>query len=368
MRVIAIILCLIFSTIISAQQLLLNGGFEEKNTCTEYRIECAPEAWISSANNFINYFKDAKRAYKGNHCMAIEAGNFQRPYSRTFFRSRLVCGLRKGNQYRISFNIKSPFDLLDSVGISFTAADPLLDKSPVHRRTPGICFNHIMDTLSRDSAWKKMEIIYTADGNEHYISFGYFAKDDFFAERSHPLENRYFVFFDEIKMEPVEPNEGICEGWQASKEDIYDENERHEYLDRKIRHYRTNPPPPIIFHTTTYTVIDTLVLPDILFEIGKADLQSKSFPMLDSFCKKLMAATIDSVIVEGHTDSTGSSALNEKLSMARAASVKNYLQSKTGHRNIHTRGMSFLRPVADNYTAEGRQQNRRVEVFLYIRE
>ena len=48
-----------------SQSLLLNGNFEEENICTEYKVNCAPEAWLTNDDVFNNYFKDADRAYQG---------------------------------------------------------------------------------------------------------------------------------------------------------------------------------------------------------------------------------------------------------------------------------------------------------------
>ena len=99
--------CFIFSLAIFfpffsfSQNLLLNGGFEEENICSEYHVNCAPEAWLINDDVFNNYFKDIDRAYEGSHCMSIEAGNAKKPYKRTFIRSQMLCGLRKGNKSRL---------------------------------------------------------------------------------------------------------------------------------------------------------------------------------------------------------------------------------------------------------------------------
>jgi outer membrane protein OmpA-like peptidoglycan-associated protein len=369
MKLSVVFLPLLFSHFLNAQELLVNGGVEDINTCTEYKIECAAEAWISSSNSFINFFKDPRRAHSGQNCIAVEAGNFKAVYSRTFIRSRLLCGLRKGNQYLLSFYIKSPFDIMDSVGILFSSTDPLLGRGRLDRITPSFFLKGMVAPHKKnmDSAWREVKITYTATGEERYIMFGYFAKNDFVEEQVHPLENRYFVFFDDISMRPADPVEGICQDWQAMKEDIYDENERHDFLQRKLKHYRSNPPPPLKVSTTTYVIIDTLVLPDLLFQTGKAILEPSSYALLDSFAAKINAYVTDSVVIEGHTDSTGTPELNHKLSIARAAAVKDYLFSKTGYANMVLRGESYFKPVADNREAEGRQKNRRVAVFLYIR-
>ena len=71
------------------------------------------------------------------------------------------------------------------------------------------------------------------------------------------------------------------------------------------------------------------------------------------------------VRVEGHTDSTGSASLNQRLSENRASSVANYLMQRGVPSNrIEAAGYGFSRPVADNSTEYGRAQNRRVEILL----
>jgi outer membrane protein OmpA-like peptidoglycan-associated protein len=365
--------CLLFAVVSlpsAGQSLLLNGGFEDINTCTEFKIECSAEAWISNNNPFANFFRMPRRAHDGANCMSVEAGNFMKEFQRTYIRTTLPCGLRKGARYHIRFFIKSWHEVLDSTGILFTATDPLFDKGVFYNRAP-TCY--LKGSIApppgfQDSAWRKVDLTYTANGEEQYLMVGYFAREDFVDERVTPLENRFYIFFDDFSMAPMDPNEEICRGWQKSKEDIYDENERHEMLQRKIKHYRDYPPPTRVITHTSVTIIDTLVLPDILFETGKAGLQPQSFVMLDSFARRMKKTEIDSVVVQGHTDNVGSAELNEKLSFDRAMTVKKYLESKTGYRNIIARGLSFLQPIADNSTTDGRQKNRRVEVLLYVRE
>jgi len=69
------------------------------------------------------------------------------------------------------------------------------------------------------------------------------------------------------------------------------------------------------------------------------------------------------VIAVGHTDSVGSDAYNQRLSLARAESVKAYLVSKgVDRQRIRTEGRGESQPVADNATAEGRAKNRRVDI------
>ena len=301
--------------------------------------------------------------------MSVEAGHDRKLFGRTFIRSRLICGLRKGNQYLISFYIKSPHNIFDSVGVLFSQTDPLVSKIPYYRIVPSLYLHDITAPLNiKDSNWYKIELDYTAKGDESYIAIGYFAKNDFRGRKVSAMENRFFFFVDDISMTPTDPREGLCRGWETVKAEIYDENERHEWLEKKLHYRQAHPPDLSIVYPTSFVRIDTLVMPDILFATGKALLESQSFTMLDSIANRIRTSQVDSVVIEGHTDSLGNLLMNQKLSVDRAESVRKYLIEKTAYHQIISRGWAFYKPIDDNRTPAGRQRNRRVEVFLYIRE
>ncbi len=106
----------------------------------------------------------------------------------------------------------------------------------------------------------------------------------------------------------------------------------------------------------------------IKFATGKATLSASAKTNLASFAKTLTTGedvSAADITVEGHTDSTGSAAVNEKLSKQRAQAVTDYLVAQGVPANrITTRGLASEYPVADNGTAAGRTQNRRVEVYI----
>jgi len=78
---------------------------------------------------------------------------------------------------------------------------------------------------------------------------------------------------------------------------------------------------------------------------------------------KIQGMKLEVVVISGHTDSTGAAQLNERLSQERADSVKKYMVGKGVEANrIYTEGKGPRQPIGDNKTAQGRQQNRRVEI------
>lgn len=105
----------------------------------------------------------------------------------------------------------------------------------------------------------------------------------------------------------------------------------------------------------------------ILFATNKSDLNATSKSELAKFSTVLKNNTDCHVDVYGHTDSTGNDGINIPLSNSRAQSVVDYLKScgvsASQFQNIVGKGSA--EPVADNGTADGRKQNRRVEVYLY---
>lgn len=102
---------------------------------------------------------------------------------------------------------------------------------------------------------------------------------------------------------------------------------------------------------------------DISFDTGSADIKPELRPVLDQFAQGLDHTM--NVRVVGHTDSTGSPAVNDPLSVDRARSVRQYLEARgVGEQRVEISGEGARQPVADNATADGRARNRRVEIFL----
>jgi outer membrane protein OmpA-like peptidoglycan-associated protein len=104
---------------------------------------------------------------------------------------------------------------------------------------------------------------------------------------------------------------------------------------------------------------------DISFAVGRSDIQSNFAPVLDRFAEGLRNNPNTDVRIIGHTDNTGSDAVNDPLSLDRAASTRNYLTGRgVDGRRISIEGMGERQPIATNDTAQGRSRNRRVEIYV----
>ena len=104
----------------------------------------------------------------------------------------------------------------------------------------------------------------------------------------------------------------------------------------------------------------------VLFPSGESSLLPSAMLKLNDVADALTKSNPESkIVVEGHTDSQGKAGFNQQLSLARASSVRDYLVSRgIAQDRITAQGMGSSRPIAPNNTAEGRADNRRVEIIV----
>jgi outer membrane protein OmpA-like peptidoglycan-associated protein len=104
---------------------------------------------------------------------------------------------------------------------------------------------------------------------------------------------------------------------------------------------------------------------DISFAVGRADIQSNFRSILDTFATGLLGNPNSNVTIIGHTDSSGSDAVNNPLSLNRAASVKDYLMTKgLQSSRMVIDGRGAREPIVPNDSAANKAKNRRVEIFV----
>lgn len=137
------------------------------------------------------------------------------------------------------------------------------------------------------------------------------------------------------------------------------------YMDKQEMHLRQQ------LENTGVSVTrvgDTIVLnmPNaITFDVNQSTLKQNAMPTLDSVILVLQEFDETRVNVLGHTDSTGAASYNQTLSEKRAGAVADYLlQRGLPYNRVNPIGYGETRPIADNNTAAGRDQNRRVELVL----
>lgn len=104
---------------------------------------------------------------------------------------------------------------------------------------------------------------------------------------------------------------------------------------------------------------------DISFDVGRADIKPNFAAVLDSFAQGLVANPQARVRIIGHTDNTGSDAVNDPLSVSRASHTRDHLVGRgVAAGRFEVSGMGERAPIASNDSAEGRARNRRVEIYM----
>ena len=104
---------------------------------------------------------------------------------------------------------------------------------------------------------------------------------------------------------------------------------------------------------------------DVSFDVGSSAIKRNFDPILNQFATSLMQHPETTLSITGHTDSTGSDAINNPLSVDRANAARDYLVGRgVARTRIATDGRGSREPVSDNGTAQGRDKNRRIEIFV----
>lgn len=321
-------LLLISAHVIHAQNLVANGGFEDENICAEYKQNCAPEAWINSSLKSYNYFDIGGSAFEGRHFIGVITGNSRIKSVRTFMRTRLLCRLRKDHRYKLQFYVRSRHEVTDSLGVYFSATDFLFEKRHYSQLVPAVYVRDSSKQIMRDdTAWKKISLLYTATGEENFLTIGCFKKQEYLYDAPPEIQGNYYLYIDDMQFLPVDTRETLCTKSDSIKAAIYNDNIRHGVLESRIRYYTRNVPEEPPLPSTLLQKIDTLIIPDVLFATASAKLNTNTLSVLDSFCLQLALRNIDSLLVEGHTDSIGTLVYNNKLSADRAGAVSAYIIS-----------------------------------------
>ena len=113
-----------------------------------------------------------------------------------------------------------------------------------------------------------------------------------------------------------------------------------------------------------------LIMPgSITFDTNKSNIKPNFYGTLNKVAQTLAEDNQSAILVTGYTDNTGNDSINIPLSQARAQSVKSYLASQgVSASRIDAQGYGSSNPIADNSTASGREQNRRVEISIYAKQ
>lgn len=368
------------SPVFAQNNLLLNGGFEDINTCTEYASECGVEGWF--------YLRDVKAQMYSQEEGTLNLGAnsyaiFYDWQDYTGFTpivgTMLPCKLQKGKQYTFSglLSVKLNPKLVFIPGVVTGEYYYVPNRPFVKAMQPD---SILQLTPVPDSRFYSFTYRFTATGDETYLTFGAYVKEDAISgKRMVNKKETIEMVMDNFALTPADPEEGICDAFEQQKRTIYNYNYRHKLLDNTL--YAKGKLPlvyagdsallnPSVVVPVKLPLTDTLRLGDVLFDFNNADLKAEAVTVLSSFFSKTELENIDSIIVEGHTDSVGTAERNQELSLQRSHAVAKWLEQLNiiVPRKIQTRAFGKSRPIASNTTPEGRAANRRVEIIIFRKE
>lgn len=367
------ILCCMSISIIPAQNLIANSGFEDKNICTELDMPCAPEAWKEVNYRQTFYFINKKGGKVG-----FRLSNDRN--MRTYLSTELLCPLEAGETYEITFD-------LNLRGFAFLPFGIFLSTEDLSSRfNPDIIIpTHIFTQNASQGKIKPMDwngfrdTFRVNNGGERFLYIGYFD--------AHPQEKRDWmtqIYLDNVELKPIH-KKPLCPEAEAKKLELYAFNRRHwEYPDSVVakdleggsKPYLAdekpaeNPQtisqeePELLIEAIPHP--DTLLLSGVCFDFNKSTLNAHYAAVTDSLTNKIVARRPEKVFISGHTDNVGTDEFNLKLSLARAQTIAQiFIQKGIAPEKIHCEGKGESVPVRSNETESGRAVNRRIEVVFW---
>lgn len=370
------------------QNLIANADFEDRNTCDEYHVHCAAEAWFRIPLAPVSPVNGTAGFLSNNHYENILVeNNSKRGIFRSFIYTKLLCRLEKGRTYTFSAYFKSENGAFDFVNIQLLDFEPYRNQTKILKPpTPPLTITeeHLANVRRKD--WREYAISFTATGEEEYLLIGNLVKDDPKAKKRRGL---VIYNIDNVSLRPAGKQEKACPEKNNNQVKLYQTNYRHTpniYLDEEEFTARKqvaidstpkketvtvatppppeNPPPAAV--VVAPPVNDTLVIPDVLFKFDRSELNPVFSVRLDTLIDKIRHRSFQRIEILGHTDSLGTNVYNQKLSQSRSETVKNYLVQQLNYpeEKIVTKAFAATMPVSTNRTSAGRQKNRRVEIVL----
>jgi outer membrane protein OmpA-like peptidoglycan-associated protein len=370
-------ICLSFPFCLYAQtDLLLNGGFEDINTCTEYNAECGVEGWF--------YLKDVKIRMLANEKDSVGLGKnsfgiFYNWAGYTNFSpvigTILPCGLQAGKKYTFKGIISAQLNnVLVLVPGICTGERFYVPNRPFSTNLHPDSIVHIkpIDKIN----FFEFSYNFIATGKEKYLTFGTYIREDTTGHKKRLFgAQTVSLVLDNFQLFPEDSTETTCVLFSQNKKRIYEYNFRHKEMDYSLfgngELKITFPKTDSNFITRKKEIVpipksDTLKLGDVLFDFNKANLKPVAMKMLNGYFAN-KPGQIDSIRIEGHTDSVGTDKRNMTLSLNRCKSVQSWLLKNiiAPSENIYLYGIGESKPVASNKTPAGRALNRRVEIIVF---
>ena len=215
--------------------LLLNGGFEDINVCSEYNSECGVEGWF--------YLKDVKAQMINNEATEKILGTnsfgiFYNWFGYTGFipviGTILPCGLQKGNTYTFKGMIQAKINPRLNLKAGICLGERFcVPKRPFSKNMKPDSITRIQK-IARTNFYE-FEYSFIATGNEKYLTFGTYVEEDTVAGRKALTGTQTVsLLLDNFQLIPANEKETICPAFLTNKQKVYDYNYRHKEMDYSL--------------------------------------------------------------------------------------------------------------------------------------
>src|SRR5882762_697555 len=243
------------SSLCSAQNLIVNGSFEDGNTCQEYHLPCGPAGWVTLPvkTKVVFYGMDKEKKKQSNHHFGMILENTKNPIAgRTYVQTMLCQPLVAGQRYRLTmrcFTGPAPFE---QAGV-LLSNDEIIDGIDTLEKLAStfiIRADSVQDKTDLKK-WLTVQYTFTAAGGEQFLTLGNFSKtySPRKTEYTHDMFGDIVFSFDDIYLAPEK--EGLADidtSCAALKKRLYDQHLRHTpyvYLLGEPKKAVTAPPAPL---------------------------------------------------------------------------------------------------------------------------
>jgi len=355
--------CLVFFIKRSdAQNLLVNGGFEDINTCYEYKATCSPAAWfVVAPTHMLN-----RPPKEGKSALAFCFDNLYTPSAKTFPYTKLLCTVKAGNEYTLRLWVNTGKHAFSHLDVLFTPGDPSRINYINERLEPTFQFDNSAIVQKENNGWMLLSKQFIPREDYNYLLFGNFLNNTEYAKlKNNKTESSGNIIYqvDEIDLRATDSSLNKCPRYEETIRQLYAETRRHTsyvYLDEKRA--------LVVREKTQAPVLrsDTMVIPGVLFQTNSSVIDSGYQTLLNDVIVKIKDRNIRAITINGHTDNTGTPDYNKTLSLKRATAVGAYLIDHLPKLKAITteNGYGDTRPVAPNNNEANKAKNRRVEIIL----
>ena len=347
---------LLFPFAAAAQNLVPNGRFNAVNTC-ENASPCAPKAWYTSYDIDWTYQRYRHYGREGSLCIFMVTGEKERSY----WQCELLDSLVAGTAYDLAWYVKNADGKTDAsvIRIAFASARRhLLGMKRSDSLQPAAVQIRRVKRLADN--WMKIEAVYVAKGGETWMLAGAFG-DIPPAAAVRPL---YAV--DDLSLLPARGQQMTEVQAGEKQKQRYAHTLRHDFTVARPRVMAPEKNEPVNMVAKPMVIKDTIRLTDVLFDVDSYRLNAQADTFLARhLVDRLKTAAYATIVVNGHTDNSGTDVSNSRLSLQRAQEVAAYLQRHgVPADRIVVNGFGSRAPLYSNDTPDNRRLNRRVDIVV----